>query len=67
MLSGTTKVIKSEVPDSTPGSSSSSFSFRPNCVSQKLNKRLIKTQEQIFYLYCIVRGSSQLFITYMTN
>ena len=35
-----------------------------SCVYQELNKRYIKSHEnKYYYLYCIVRGPSHLFIT----
>ena len=55
---GQPKASKPDVPGSTPGSSCFSLVFIKNLI--KVNQNTII---KCYYLYCIVRGPSQLFIT----
>ena len=58
-LSGTIKASKPEVPGSTPDSSCFSLVFIKNLINDKSKHK----KKKCYYLFCIVRGSSQLFIT----
>ena len=50
---------KPEVPGSTPDSSCFSLVFIKNLINDKSKHK----KKKCYYLFCIVRGSSQLFIT----
>ena len=56
---GQPKASKPEVPGSTPDSSCFSLVFIKNLIINKSKHKKTKC----YYLYCIVRGPSQLFIT----
>ena len=56
---GQPKASKPEVPFSTPGSSCFTLVFIKNLINDKSKHK----KKKCYYLFCIVRGSSQLFLT----
>ena len=56
---GQPKASKPEVPGSHPGSYLFSLVFIKNLINDKSKHK----KKKCYYLYCIVRGLSQLFIT----